>query len=129
LGARKQPKGQKGQQPHVPTDETRRKAWFMAATGVPQIKIGRSIGISDRTLSEYYRRELDLGMPEANTTVAKNRYRIATGTSPQAASAAMFWLKTRAGWRETGPPDEEGENKPPAIYINYVTAKKKDEPA
>jgi hypothetical protein len=43
----------------------------------------------------------DLGMARANISVGRNLYRIATGNSPQAAPAAMFWMKTRAAWKET----------------------------
>ena len=75
-------------------------------------------------MSKHYRRELRLGMSEANTNVAKNLYGIAIGKSPQAASAGMFWLKTRAGWRETGPPEDAPE-RPPTININFVGPSKK----
>jgi hypothetical protein len=120
-------KGTNGKQPpHVPTGETRAKAWFMSVSGVPQARIGEVIGISDNTLRKHYRRELTCGMTEANTAVARNLYGIATGKSAQAASAAMFWLKTRAGWRETGEPDDAPE-RPPRIYINFVGPGEKDE--
>jgi hypothetical protein len=33
--------------------------------------------------------------------VAENLYRKATGEGREAVIAAIFWLKTRAGWKET----------------------------
>jgi hypothetical protein len=33
--------------------------------------------------------------------VAENLFRKATGEGREAVTAALFWLKTRAGWKET----------------------------
>ncbi len=33
--------------------------------------------------------------------MAENLYRKATGEGREAVTAAIFWLKTRAGWKET----------------------------
>jgi hypothetical protein len=55
---------------------------------------------SGDTLNRHYRDELDVGLAEANTAVAGNLFCIATGDGPGAVTAAIFWLKTRAGWRE-----------------------------
>ncbi len=49
----------------------------------------------------YYRDELDDGHVKANAKVAENLYRKATGEGREAVTAAIFWLKTRAGWKET----------------------------
>jgi hypothetical protein len=35
--------------------------------------------------------------------VAGNLYRIATGSGREAVTAAIFWLKTRAGWCDSVP--------------------------
>ena len=96
--AEKQPPGRPR---HVPTQKDREIVSFASAIGTPQATIGRLIGISEHTLREHYRDELDLGMARANISVGRNLYRIATGDSPQAAPAGMFWMKTRAGWKET----------------------------
>ena len=96
--AEKQPPGRPR---HVPTQKDREIVSFASAIGTPQATIGRLIGISDHTIREHYRDELDLGMARANISVGRNLYRIATGNSPQAAPAGMFWMKTRAGWKET----------------------------
>ncbi len=38
---------------------------------------------------------------KANAKVAENLYRKATGEGRESVTAAIFWLKTRAGWKET----------------------------
>jgi len=38
---------------------------------------------------------------KANAKVAENLYRKATGDGRESIIAAIFWLKTRAGWKET----------------------------
>jgi hypothetical protein len=72
----------------------------MAAYGIPEADIATVIGIDPKTLRRHYRRELDTGHIKANTKVAENLYRRATGESREAVTAAIFWLKTRARWRE-----------------------------
>src|SRR5215203_4384031 len=46
-----------------------------------------------------YRPELDRAQTEANA-VAESLFRKATGDGSQAVTAAIFWLKTRARWKE-----------------------------
>jgi hypothetical protein len=102
-GACKQeaPKRQRGRPAHVPTPKDRGIASLGAAIGIQQDHIARMIGIHDETLRTYYREELDIGKSRANLSVGQNLYRIATGNTPQAGPAAMFWMKTQAGWKET----------------------------
>jgi len=73
----------------------------MAGYGVPEIDIARVVGIDPKTLRKHYRDELDTGQVKANAKVAENLYRKATGEGREAVTAAIFWLKTRAGWKET----------------------------
>lgn len=73
----------------------------MAACGLPEADIGRVLGIDAKTLRKHYRAELDLGHVKANARVAANLFRMATGTGREAITAAIFWCKTRMGWRET----------------------------
>ncbi len=58
-------------------------------------------GGDPKTLRKHYRDELDTGHVKANAKVAENLYRKATGEGREAVVAAIFWLKTRAGWKET----------------------------
>ena len=89
------------QAPHEPTDKTRDKARLLSRYGVPQEQIAADIGVSLPTLHKYYRQELDKGMMEANSLVAESLFKKARGDGPQSVTAAIFWLKARAGWRDT----------------------------
>ena len=85
----------------------------MAGYGVPEADIAGVIGIDPKTLRKHYRDELDHGHVKANAKVAENLYRKATGEGREAIIAAIFWLKTRAGWRETSVHEIGGVNSRP----------------
>jgi hypothetical protein len=72
----------------------------MAGCGVPEADIAVVIGIAPKTLRKHFREELDTGHIKASAKVDGNLYRIATGSGREAVTAAIFWLKVRAGWRE-----------------------------
>jgi hypothetical protein len=72
----------------------------MAAYGVPEADIARVVRIDAKTLRKHYRDELDTGRVKATAKVAEFLFRRATTEGPQAVTAAIFWLKTRGGWRE-----------------------------
>ena len=86
---------------HEPTPALRRQVEAMAGYGVPEIDIGRVLAIDPKTLRKHYRDELDNGHVKANVKVAENLYRKATGEGRESVVAAIFWLKTRARWKET----------------------------
>ena len=87
--------------PHQPEPAGRRQVEAMAAYGVPELDIARVIAINPKTLRKHYRQELDVGSVKANTRIAESLYRKALGDGAQSVTAAIFWLKTRAGWKET----------------------------
>src|SRR5689334_25016908 len=72
----------------------------MAGCGVPEADIAVVIGVAPKTLRKHFRDELDTGHIKASAKVAGNLYRIATGSGREAVTAAIFWLKVKAGWRE-----------------------------
>src|SRR4029078_9109733 len=86
---------------HVPDPGQRRQVEAMAGYGIPEADIATVLDIDPRTLRKYYRQELDKGAIKATAKVAENLYRKATGEGRESVIAAIFWLKTRAGWRET----------------------------
>lgn len=86
---------------HQPSDKTRAQVEALVACGIPQEEIGNLLGISVPTLGKHYEAELRDGLVKANARVANNLFRMATGQGREALGAACFWLKTRAGWRET----------------------------
>jgi hypothetical protein len=83
---------------HKPTDETRKTVKAMTAYGISQAKICAVIDISEPTLRLYYSHELDIAEAEANSQVAQSLFNMAT--KGKNVAAAIFWLKTRAGYRE-----------------------------
>jgi hypothetical protein len=90
-----------GRPPHEPDVSYRKQVEALAGFGVPETDIARVIGIDPKTLRKYYRDELDTGHIKANAKVAENLFRKATGEGRESVVAAIFWLKTRARWKET----------------------------
>ena len=90
-----------GRRAHKPDAAYRRQVEAMAAYGVPEVAIARVVGIDAKTLRKHYRDELDTGQVKASARVAESLYRKATSDGPQSVTAAIFWLKARARWRET----------------------------
>ena len=105
----------------VPTAEHRNMVETLSGFGVPMAGICQQIkgvdgkGISESTLKTYFRHELDSGVLKANAKVAKSLFENAVNNNNIAAQ--IFWLKTRAKWRESPQeiqfPDADG--KPQAI--------------
>jgi len=83
-----------------PSAAQRRTVRAMAAYGIPHLAIAGVVGVSGPTLRKHFRIELDTAEAEANAKVAECLFRKATGEGPQSVTAAIFWLKCRAGWRE-----------------------------
>ncbi len=90
-----------GRRAHRPDLAGRRQVEALAGYGIPEAEIAGVVGIDPKTLRKHYRHELDHGHTKANARVAENLYRKATGEGREAVTAAIFWLKTRAGWKET----------------------------
>ena len=96
----------------------RRQVETLAGYGVPETEIANLIGIDAGTLRRHYREELDHGHTEATVKVAENLFRNATGDGPQSVTAAIFWLETRARWKETSVHGHVGKE-PVVIEIKY----------
>ena len=60
------------------------------------------------------------GDVKANAKVAENLYRKATGEGRESVIAAIFWLKTRAGWRETSVHEIGGSRNLPPLSIERI---------
>lgn len=93
---------------HKPTDKTRAEVSALYSFGIPQDEIAKYIGIDPKTLRKHYRQELDTSVTKANAAVGRFLYRNASGASLKEGAnhadcvrAAMFWAKTRMGWKET----------------------------
>lgn len=83
---------------HKPTAATRAQVSSMSGMGARQDEIAAFLGITEKTLRKHYRDELDTATMLVNMKVAKALYGQATAGN---VSAAIFWMKTRGGWRET----------------------------
>lgn len=97
--------------PHEPDQTSRRQVEAMAGYGVPEDDIAKVLMVSPKTLRKHYREELDTGHIKATARVAESLYRKAISDGPQSVTAAIFWLKTRAGWKETFVQETAGEVK------------------
>ena len=87
-----------GRRAHKPDPALRRQVEAMAAYGIPETDIARVIHVDPKTLRKHYREELDLGESKANAQVAGFLFSAAKNGN---VTAQIFWLKTRARWRET----------------------------
>jgi hypothetical protein len=109
------------QKPFEPTPELREIVEIMAACGVPQEDIGRAVKCNHITLRKYFRDELDRAALLANAKVARNLFqRACDPDGPPALS--IFWLKCRAGWRDTQSVEVAGPGGAP-IQVDDARAK------
>lgn len=95
---------------HKPTDENRRIVKMMSAVGVRHEDIASKLDIDDDTLRKHYRKELNEGRTEANAAVAQTLFQQAKAGNT---TAMIFWLKTRAGWKENHVIEHSGLNGDP----------------
>ena len=81
----------------VVDEAVREQVRHLAGVGVRQDDIARIIGCAPKTLRKRCREDLDRGVAEANATVSGYLFAAAKGGN---VTAQIFWLKTRAHWRE-----------------------------
>jgi hypothetical protein len=72
----------------------------MAGYGLSAPDIARVVDIDVEELKASYEKELAGGHIKANARVAESLYRKAIGEGRESVTAAIFWLKTRARWKE-----------------------------
>ena len=92
-----------GRPAHIPTDKTRNTVESLSGFGIPQDEIARLVGIDPKTLRLYYADQIELGGIKATAKVAQNLFSMACKPTREGLSAAIFWLKVRAGWSEYAP--------------------------
>lgn len=99
--------------PHQPTQASRNLVLLCGAMGQTQDQMCSLIGISINTLLKHYGPELQDGGRKILTGIAGNLARIAQDPNhPKCVTAAIFWLKTKGGFREverTEDPDNPEE--------------------
>lgn len=83
--------------PHEPSPASRQLVQLHATIGTTQAVIADILGIDDKTLRLHYREELDHASAQANATIGGALFNKAKSGDT---TAMIFWMKTRAGWRE-----------------------------
>ena len=82
---------------HEPTKSKREAVKLHATVGTPQEVIADILSIDPKTLRKHYREELDQSTAKANANMGGTLYNKGMGGD---VTAMIFWMKTRAGWRE-----------------------------
>ena len=104
--------------PFVVNETVREKVRHLAGVGVRQDDIARIIGCAPKTLRKRCREDLDRGVAEANAVVSGSLFAAAKGGN---VVAQIFWLKTRAHWRERAAQDAASGSKaggnPPVVVM------------
>lgn len=96
-----------GRPPYQPTDEVREQVRKMAGLGLRESDICSIIKITAPTLRKYYADDLAIGRADATYQVAQSLFRQAVNEEKPSMSAAIFYLKCQAGWREN--PETQGK--------------------
>lgn len=110
-----------GRPAHAPTEATRATVTRLSALGVPFEDIAAKLKISADTLVKYYKEELDDGRIDANAAIAGTLFQQAKKGNT---AAAIFWLKTRARWKETQVNEVAGfDGNPMELTIKWQTEK------
>ena len=110
---------------HEPTDENRALVKSLSAMGTRYVDIALKLEINTDTLTKYYSRELELGRVDANAKVAQGLFNQAVNGNT---SAGIFWIKTRAGCKETQAHEITGaDGNGLGITVEFIKPDKKDE--
>ena len=91
---------------HIPTEETRKLVRSLSAVGIKYVDISGKLDISDDTLVKHYKKDLADGRIDANASIGQTLFQQAKNGNT---AAAIFWLKTRANWKETNAIEHSGE--------------------
>jgi hypothetical protein len=109
----------KGGRPrHLPDATTRNKVFMLSTVGTRHEDIATVLNISADTLTKYYKEELDKGRIEANASVAETLFKQAKEGNT---TAMIFWLKSRAKWKESTQHEISGNADGTPIEVKIVT--------
>ena len=116
--------GRRGPPPYAPTDEHRQLVEGMVGLGLKRVDVASLMGISPTTLREHFRAELRNGDAKAIYNVATGLYKNATTPTKRYpggdVAAQIFFLKVRAGWRETTRHEMTGPDGEPIAHAYDV---------
>lgn len=102
---------------HEPTPELRHIVQLHATIGTRQDDIAAVLGIDPKTLRLHYRDELDLATAKANAVIGGALFNKAKNGDTK---AMIFWMKTRAGWKETHGVEHSGGLKLESVKMGFV---------
>jgi uncharacterized protein YjcR len=106
---------------HSPSDEDRRLVKTLSAVGVRYVDIADKLQIDHDTLTKHYKHELMEGRVEANAAIAQTLFQQAKAGNT---AAMIFWLKTRAGWREHNVVEHaNSEGEPLKMAVTWASEK------
>jgi len=107
-----------GRPVHLPDATTRNKVFMLSTVGTRHEDIATVLGISADTLTKYYHDELAKGRIEANASVAETLFKQAKEGNT---TAMIFWLKSRAKWKETSQHEISGNPDGTPVEVKIVT--------
>lgn len=107
----KEEPAQRGRPPKDFTDREKRLVVELLSHGETPGSVAKMCGVSENTIRKYCPEEIRFGYAETYAKIAKNLAQRAMSDSKEAIPAAIFWLKTRARWRE------KVEETLPNVYI------------
>lgn len=107
-----------GRPPHLPNADTRNKVYMLSTVGTRHEDIASVLSITHDTLVKYYKEELDKGRIEANASVAETLFKQAKEGNT---TAMIFWLKSRARWKESTQHEISGNADGTPIEVKIVT--------
>ena len=97
---------------HVPSDASRNLVILAVAKGCTQEQIARLVGISENTLTKYYRAELDDGGEKLLITIAATLASIAQDKNhPKCAQVGMYIMDKTGGFGGKDKDDEKPDEK------------------
>lgn len=106
-----------GRKRYKATDEGRKQVESMSACGIRHEDIALILGISADTLKKYYADELHTGRIKATHTIGRKLFEKAISGDT---ASIIFYLKTRAGWKETSVVEHQGGDNP--VGVKFVDA-------
>jgi hypothetical protein len=86
---------------HIPTEETRKLVRSLSAVGIRYVDIASKL-----------EKDLEDGRIDANASIGQTLFQQAKNGNT---AAAIFWLKTRAQWKETSSLEVTGADGSPLV--------------
>ena len=108
----------RGRPAHLATSDTRKQVYELSRVGTRYEDIAEVLSISDVTLVKHYKKELKLGRIEANALVAGTLFEKAKSGDT---SSMIFWLKSRAQWKETQKHEHAGDPDGEPVTVKVIT--------